>query len=222
MSLTHRLGPKAPPLRRLRATAANEREDRGASPSAFQVVSARSTVTKRGACGERSRNEPGKAMPGCAVAMAAAVVTATQKRRLTCYRDAGGCRRSRRRQARRSRKRARRVAPEREQDDGGRTAAPGQRIAVASRQTAVSEANRRAREPRSERSERRGEGYPPEGTRPRSGLGREARSRSDACKIEKRIGGTEAMVAALSEGAEPVNRECGIEQLSLARFELTS
>ena len=44
----------------------------------------------------------------------------------------------------------------------------------------MSAANRRARGPRSERSERRREGYPPEGTRPRSGLGRVARSRSDA------------------------------------------
>ena len=46
--------------------------------------------------------------------------------------------------------------------------------------TAVSAANRRASGARSERSERRREGYPPEGPRPRSGLGRVARSRSDA------------------------------------------
>ena len=56
----------------------------------------------------------------------------------------------------------------------------------------MSEANRRARGPRSERSERRGEGYPPEGTRPRSGLGRVARSRSDASRIGTGIGDTEA------------------------------
>ena len=35
-------------------------------------------------------------------------------------------------------------------------------MAMATRQTAVSEANRRARGPRRERSERRGEGYPEE------------------------------------------------------------
>ena len=46
--------------------------------------------------------------------------------------------------------------------------------------TAVSEASRRASGARSDRRERRREGYPPEGPRPRSGLGRVARSRSDA------------------------------------------
>ena len=46
--------------------------------------------------------------------------------------------------------------------------------------TAGSAASRRASGARSERSERRREGYPPEGSRPRSGLGRVARSRSDA------------------------------------------
>ena len=45
---------------------------------------------------------------------------------------------------------------------------------------AVSVASRPASAARSERSERRREGYPPEGSRPRSGLGRVARSRSDA------------------------------------------
>ena len=49
--------------------------------------------------------------------------------------------------------------------------------------TAVSAASRRASGARSERSERRREGYPPEGPRPRSGLGREARSRSDAPRL---------------------------------------
>ena len=42
------------------------------------------------------------------------------------------------------------------------------------------ERQRAAGQARSERSERRREGYPPEGSRPRSGLGRVARSRSDA------------------------------------------
>ncbi|WP_428098768.1 hypothetical protein [Candidatus Rariloculus sp.] len=44
----------------------------------------------------------------------------------------------------------------------------------------ASEASRRASGARRERSDRRREGYPPAGPRPRSGLGREARSRSDA------------------------------------------
>ena len=41
----------------------------------------------------------------------------------------------------------------------------------------------RASGARSERSERRREGYPPEGARPRSGLDRVARSRSDAPRL---------------------------------------
>ncbi len=45
---------------------------------------------------------------------------------------------------------------------------------------ATSAASRRPSEARNERSEWRREGYPPEGSRPRSGLGRVARSRSDA------------------------------------------
>ena len=48
---------------------------------------------------------------------------------------------------------------------------------------AVSGASRRPSEARNERSEWRREGYPPEGPRPRSGLGRVARSRSDAPKL---------------------------------------
>ena len=51
---------------------------------------------------------------------------------------------------------------------------------VAVRHAAVSEASRRASGARSDRRERRREGYPPEGARPRSGLDRVARSRSDA------------------------------------------
>ncbi|MDD9981883.1 MAG: hypothetical protein OXU81_11095 [Gammaproteobacteria bacterium] len=54
--------------------------------------------------------------------------------------------------------------------------------------TAVSAASRRASGARSERSERRREGYPPEGPRPRSGLGRVARSRSDAPRLIVCIG----------------------------------
>ena len=53
-------------------------------------------------------------------------------------------------------------------------------LAVAGRYAAVSEASRRASGARSDRRERRREGYPPEGARPRSGLDRVARSRSDA------------------------------------------
>ena len=55
--------------------------------------------------------------------------------------------------------------------------------AVADRHTAVSVASRRANEVRSDRRERRREGYPPEGSRPRSGLDRVARSRSDAPRL---------------------------------------
>ena len=51
---------------------------------------------------------------------------------------------------------------------------------VSARHAAVSVASRRASGARSDRRERRREGYPPEGSRPRSGLGRVARSRSDA------------------------------------------
>ena len=49
--------------------------------------------------------------------------------------------------------------------------------------TAASAASRRASGARSDRRERRREGYPPEGPRPRSGLGRVARSRSDAPRL---------------------------------------
>ena len=55
--------------------------------------------------------------------------------------------------------------------------------AVAVRHAAVSEASRRASGARSDRRERRREGYPPEGARPRSGLDRVARSRSDAPRL---------------------------------------
>ena len=55
--------------------------------------------------------------------------------------------------------------------------------AVAVRHAAVSEASRRASGARSDRRERRREGYPPEGARPRSGLDRVARSRSDATSL---------------------------------------
>ena len=54
---------------------------------------------------------------------------------------------------------------------------------VAVRHAAVSEASRRASGARSDRRERRREGYPPEGARPRSGLDRVARSRSDAPRL---------------------------------------
>ena len=47
----------------------------------------------------------------------------------------------------------------------------------------MSGASRRANGVRSDRRERRHEGYPPAGTRPRSGLGRVARSRSDAPRL---------------------------------------
>ena len=47
-------------------------------------------------------------------------------------------------------------------------------------------------------SERRGEGWPPEGTRPRSGLGRPARSRSDAHKNKSGIGCTEIIAGSIA------------------------
>ena len=52
----------------------------------------------------------------------------------------------------------------------------------------MSAASRRASGARSDRRERRREGYPPEGPRPRSGLGRVARSRSDAPRFIVCIG----------------------------------
>ena len=58
---------------------------------------------------------------------------------------------------------------------------------VSARHSAGSAASRRPSEARNERSEWRREGYPPEGTRPRSGLGRVARSRSDAPSLDVRI-----------------------------------
>ena len=56
-------------------------------------------------------------------------------------------------------------------------------VTAAAEHAAVSGASRRPSEARNERSEWRREGYPPEGSRPRSGLGRVARSRSDAPKL---------------------------------------
>ena len=87
------------------------------------------------------------------------------------------------RRARRAPRRARRAAPSRGGHGGHRHNAvePRQGRVVAA--TAVSAASRRASGARSERSERRREGYPPEGPRPRSGLGRVARSRSDAPRL---------------------------------------
>ena len=91
-------------------------------------------------------------------------------------------RRSRPGRARRGLRRALREAPAR----GGRGGSPNEvveRCAAAAVQHAaesVSEPPGKRTGARSERSERRREGYPPEGSRPRSGLGRVARSRSDA------------------------------------------
>ena len=68
-----------------------------------------------------------------------------------------------------------------ERRSGGRCRRTWQRRVVPA--AAASAASRRASGARSERSERRREGYPPEGARPRSGLDRVARSRSDAPRL---------------------------------------
>ena len=87
---THRHGPKAPPLRHLRAAAAIEREDRAASSSAFHVVFPTTEVTKRGAAR--------KSGPHFLTRGAAARVLAEERvdslpqrsnARLTRYRDTG-------------------------------------------------------------------------------------------------------------------------------------
>ena len=98
-------------------------------------------------------------------------------------RGAARSRRSRPGRARRARRRVRRVAPSRGGHDGRRDDAVEPRQERVVPATAGSAASRRASGARSERSERRREGYPPEGPRPRSGLGRVARSRSDAPRL---------------------------------------
>ena len=92
-------------------------------------------------------------------------------------------RRSRPGRARRGRRRARREAPARGDHGGPARDAVEPRRDGAVPATAVSAASRRASGARSDRRERRREGYPPEGPRPRSGLGRVARSRSDAPRL---------------------------------------
>ena len=79
---------------------------------------------------------------------------------------------------------------QRRREDGAAVTLPApsnDASAVSDRHAAVSVANRRPSEARKERSEWRREGYPPEGSRPRSGLGRVARSRSDAPSLLVRI-----------------------------------
>ena len=106
----------------------------------------------------------------------------------TPSRGAARSRRSRPGRARRAPRRARRVAPSR----GGRGGPADDAVERSTERvvpaTAVSAASRRASGARSERSERRREGYPPEGPRPRSGLGRVARSRSDAPRLTVAFG----------------------------------
>ncbi len=107
------------------------------------------------------------------------------------------CRRSRPGRARRGRRRAWRAAPARGVDGGPTDDAVehgNQRVVPA---TAVSAASRRASGARSERSERRREGYPPDGPRPRSGLGRVARSRSDAPSLIDCIGEPVSIIGTL-------------------------
>jgi len=95
--------------------------------------------------------------------------------------------------ARRAPRRARRAAPSRGGHDGHRHKAVEPRQERVGSATAASAASRRASGARSERSERRREGYPPEGPRPRSGLGRVARSRSDAPRLIVCIGEPESI-----------------------------
>ena len=97
-------------------------------------------------------------------------------------------RRSRPGRARRGPRRVRRAAPARGDHGGPANDAVEPRRDGAGPATAVSAASRRASGARSDRRERRREGYPPEGPRPRSGLGRVARSRSDAPKLPERFG----------------------------------
>ena len=82
--------------------------------------------------------------------------------------------------ARRALRRARRATPTRGAYGGRATDAVDDDEDGGGPATAVSAASRRASGARSDRRERRREGYPPEGPRLRSGLGRVARSRSDA------------------------------------------
>ena len=91
--------------------------------------------------------------------------------------------------ARRGRRRARRAAPARGDHGGPALDAVEPRHHGGGPATAGSEASRLASGARSERSERRREGYPPEGPRPRSGLGRVARSRSEGERGRWRCGG---------------------------------
>ena len=107
-------------------------------------------------CSERCAAKPApggaRGAPGRAVAMPAAGVAGQGERGEVC----DECRAKRKREESAA---VMRALPS--------NAAP----AVAVRQAAVSEARRRASgQARSERSERRREGYPPEGARPRSGL----------------------------------------------------
>ena len=71
---------------------------------------------------------------------------------------------------------------------------------VSARHSAGSAASRRPSEARNERSEWRREGYPPEGTRPRSGLGRVARSRSDAPSLVVWIPASMTIVTVIANG----------------------
>ena len=110
--------------------------------------------------------------------------------------------RSRRRRpgrARRASRRARRAAPARGGQGGHRHNAvepSHERVVPAA---AGSAASRRANEVRSDRRERRREGYPPEGPRPRSGLGRVARSRSDAPRLIDRITALPSIIGTIGD-----------------------
>ena len=99
-------------------------------------------------------------------------------------RGAARSRRSRPGRAKRGPRRARRAAPSRGGRGGdvnGVVERGRNRVGPA---RGGERASRRANGVRSDQRERRREGYPPEGSRPRSGLGRVARSRSDALSLD--------------------------------------
>ena len=108
-------------------------------------------------------------------------------------------RRSRPGRARRAPRRARRDPPSRGAYGGRATDAVDDDDDGVIPVTVVSAASRRPSEARNERSEWRREGYPPEGPRPRSGLGRVARSRSDAPRLIVRFTALSSIIRTIGD-----------------------